>query len=605
MDYKKDILVYDLETPEQVFIASFYIIETQSWKDYIISEYQNDLYDLIQFLEDNKEKYFCGYNCLKFDGQVIEYIWRTYSNWADLTNLEITKLISDFGSNEIENSNYGLFNSFRETDFTFKQLDLPAIWHFFNEKKRVGLKQLEFEIRAETIANFEIRMDQKFSPEEVEELVKYCHNDVWYTYIHFLFTIGETTHKLYKGKDKLKDRQIIINEVGLPCINWDDVKIGAEWNKKDYLEVSGRNEKELKPKKVNHYYGKKFKQFFPKTVEFQSKGVKDFVKKFGDSTISREKIEYTYSFTPKLTISLGKGGIHSQEKMRKIQPDENTLYIQADIGSQYPNAIRKLHVYPKHLGKEWYEMIIEKIRRRIKYKGLYKETKDPKYNSLQEMGKLSLNGGSYGRLGLKGDWQEDPCALLEVTIGCQLEILMIGEALILKGFEVVSFNTDGFDTLVPKDRLQEYFDICNYYEKKIGNEEMGNLEYTRFEWILQTSVNSYLAKKLGEYKSNGEFKPHYSVDKDDEYKCKGEFEYWKELNKNSSFSIIPYTFLEYYARGADVEEVINNHKDIFDFCARSSSGKTYYHVDTTNSTLEKQVVLPKIIRYYVSRMVYI
>jgi hypothetical protein len=110
-------------------------------------------------------------------------------------------------------------------------------------------------------------------------------------------------------------------------------------------------------------------------------------------------------------------------------------------------------VYPKHLGKEWYEMIVAKIARRLHFKNLFKETKDPTYGSMQEMGKLSLNGGAYGKLGSPGDWQEDPCAMLTVTLGCQLEILMIVEALILKGFEIVSLNTDGWDSIVPKSRL--------------------------------------------------------------------------------------------------------------------------------------------------------
>jgi len=39
-------------------------------------------------------------------------------------------------------------------------------------------------------------------------------------------------------------------------------------------------------------------------------------------------------------------------------------------------------------------MLVGKIERRLTYKQMYKETKEPKYNSLQEMGKLSLNGGA-------------------------------------------------------------------------------------------------------------------------------------------------------------------------------------------------------------------
>jgi hypothetical protein len=394
MEYKKEIIVYDLETPKNCFLASFYLIEENKFCDFLINQYQNDLYQMLKFLENNKEKYYCGYNNIKFDAQVIEFIIRNYEKWFDLTNLEISNLIYRFASDEIDNQNYGLFSSFREYEFKYKQLDLPCIWHFFNENKRVSLKQLEFEMRAENIENLEFELTQEFNEKEIEDMIKYCHNDVLYTYNHLLYTIGETSHVLYKGKDKIKDRLIIKEEVGLDCLNWDDVKIGAEWNKKDYCNLTGKSENELKPKSVEHFYGKKFKQFFPKTVKFQTKELQNFIKELGETTILAKKQEFKYKFNNDLIITIAKGGIHSNEKHRFIYPSENEEYIQNDIGSQYPNALRKYGIYPKHLGKSWNNMLVSKIQRRLDFKRLYKETKDPKYGSLQEMGKLSLNGGA-------------------------------------------------------------------------------------------------------------------------------------------------------------------------------------------------------------------
>lgn len=592
-----DIQFYDLETPEKCFLASFYTPEDDTFHDFLIHKGGNDLYKLVKYLEETRSKYFGGYNSIKFDNQILQFIWENYQKWYDLSNEEISKLISDFGSEEIEKSNYGLFNTYKEENFTFKTLDMPAVWHFFNENKRVSLKQLEFEMRAETIENLEFDMKQEFNEKDLEDLIKYCHNDIRYTYQHYLFTIGETEHRLYKGKNKLIDRQIIMDEVGLPCLNYDDVKIGAEWNKKDYLELSGRSEKDLKPKKVNHFYGRKYINFFPKTVNFQSKEVKSFVDTIGDTIILAKKQEFVHRFNENLEVCIGRGGIHSREKFRQIRPEKDEIYLQCDIGSQYPNAMRKYKVYPKHLGIEWNQMLVGKIERRLKYKTLYKETKEPKYNSLQEMGKLSLNGGAYGRLNTQGDWQEDPCCMLQVTLGCQLEILMIVEALLLKDFEVVSVNTDGYDVVLDRDRLGEFFDICSYYEELIGNKELGNIEYTEFQWIVQSSVNDYIAKKAGEW-NNRVFIPHKSKEKDDDLKQKGDFEYWKELNKNSSFSILPLTYQKYFNEGVNPDEFINNHQDIFDFCARSSSGQTYIHKYYKDN---KDYTLPKLIRYYVSK----
>lgn len=388
-----NIIIWDIETPRKCFLASFYDPSCNEWKDFIIKEGRNDLSYMLRYMEDNIDKWFVGFNNLKFDGQVLQFIYQNSQKWFNLSGGDIAKLISDFGSMEIENLNYGLFPTYREQDFHFKQLDLGAIWHFFGEQKKTSLKQLEYEMRAENIENLEFDMDQEFEGEELDKLIHYCHNDVFYTYQHYLFTIGQTDHKLYKGKNRIQDRLIMMQEFGIPCMNYDDVKIGAEWNKKDYIKATGRKEDDLKPKKVNHFYGKKYKRFFPNTVEFQTEGVKKYVKEIGESIVKAEKEEFIYSFSKDLQVCIGKGGIHSREKFRFIKPDEDEIYLQCDIGSQYPNAIRKYGVEPKHL-PGWCNMIVRKIARRLAFKKQYKETKDPKFNSLQEMGKLSLNGGS-------------------------------------------------------------------------------------------------------------------------------------------------------------------------------------------------------------------
>lgn len=593
-----NVLIYDLETPEYCFLACFYEPKEEQFYEFLINRWQNDLYKLVKFVEDKSQAYtFVGYNNIRFDNQVLQFILRNYDKWFDLTNVEISKKISTFASLEIDNQNYGLKPSFRESDISFKFLDLPCIWHFFNENRRVGLKQLEFEFRAENIENLEFELNKDFERNEIygkDGIIDYCRNDVLNTYTHYLFTRGQVDHPLYKGKDKLLDRKIVNEEVGLNAWNWDDVKIGAEWNKKDYLELTKKKEEEIYPQKVEQFYGKKFKQFFPKTVSFEDIAVKKFVENFGNTFVLKVKQEFKYKFNDELTVTLAKGGIHSNEKNRFIKPEEDEIYLQCDIGSQYPNAINKFKVEPPHL-KGWNGLIVSKIERRLNFKKLYKQTKEAKYNSLQEMGKLSLNGGSYGRLNTKGDWQEHPPSMLKVTIGCQLEILMTVERCLKNNYRVVSVNTDGFDVVIKKSKLEDFFKLCSEIEIQIGNNDLGKFEYTVFEWIAQSSVNDYFAKKLGEY-VNGSFV------KSEGYKAKGDFEYHKELHKNTSFSIIPLAYQAYFKDGIKPEDFINNHNNIFDFLARSNAGSNYYHEGYGKiNGLYENFKLPKLIRYYVSK----
>ena len=568
-----DFLIYDLETPEYCFLASFYNVTEDKFYDFPINKFENTLYKLINFIEKNIDFTFVGYNNLKFDNQVLNYILKNYENWYNLSNIEVSKKISKFASNEIENSNYNIQPTYSEKEIPFNFLDLPCIWHFFNENKRVSLKQLEFEMRSENIENLEFELDKDFTYEEIygkNGIIDYCHNDVINTFKFFEITLGNTEKKLYKGKNKISDRKAMFEEFGLNCWNWDDVKIGAEWNKKDYLEKTKAKKEDLKPKKIIHYYGKKFGTFFPKTVSFENPELKKFLNDLSNHYIlkpkkGKKKQEFKFKFNKELTSTIALGGIHSNEKGRFLKPKSNELYIQLDIGSQYPNALRKYKVEPPHL-KGWNNLIISKIERRLNYKKLFQETKDPKFGSLQEMGKLSLNGGMFGRLNTKNDWQEYPFGLAQVTIGCQLEILMTTEILLKNNIRVVSQNTDGLDVIIEKEKLDLLFDLIEKIEKQIGNFELGNFEYTVFEWIAQTSVNDYIAKKIGNF-VNRQYK-----ESTPEYKLKGDFEIDKELHKNSSFTIFPLAYFNYFANNIPVEEFINNHNDIYDFFARSNSG---------------------------------
>ena len=87
-----------------------------------------------------------------------------------------------------------------------------------------------------------------------------------------------------------------------------------------------------------------------------------------------------------------KGGVHSADNPRIIDIPKGYLLIDADVGSQYPNNIRKRNIYPAHLGPKWNEAYVLNIPKRLEAKRLYKETGDKKYDNFQECFKLVMNG---------------------------------------------------------------------------------------------------------------------------------------------------------------------------------------------------------------------
>ena len=216
-------------------------------------------------------------------------------------------------------------------------------------------------------------------------------------------------------------------------------------------------------------------------------------------------------------------------------------------------------------------------------KKLYKQTKEPKYQAIQEAYKLALNGGGYGKLGESTSWQYDPFSVMCTTIGNQFEILMLIESLETNGIHVITANTDGITSLFKKDQEDLYYKLCKEWEIIVGNEDLGQLEYVYYSKLIQSSIADYLA-----IKDNGELK------------LKGDFVSDFEIHKNNSSRIIPLALQAYYSKGIKVEETILNHTNIFDFCCgtKSKGGAQLVHLDVKTGN---EIKLQKVNRYYISK----
>jgi len=249
-------------------------------------------------------------------------------------------------------------------------------------------------------------------------------------------------------------------------------------------------------------------------------------------------------------------------------------------------------------------VIIGNIEKRIEAKAKYKETKDKKYQSIQEALKLALNGGAFGKTQEITSWQYDPFVTMQVTIGGQIDILMLIEALEFEAIPVLSANTDGIVCLFDKKQEEDYKWVCKEWEKQVGNDTLGQLEYTDYSKLIQLTVSDYLAIKT-----------------DGKTKEKGDFLIDFELHKNKSFRVVPLALKEYYVNGTWPEVFLREHvkkdpKNIFDYCgAVRGKGQWYFEsrervsyqaslFDNITSEkiayLETGEKLQKTIRYYIS-----
>jgi hypothetical protein len=576
--------VYDIECYAGLFLYIGYDIDTNIIYEFEISEFRNDLYALVKHLQDSKIKYGVAFNSISYDAQVLQYILENYHRWADKLNMEIVTLIKKFSNKTIDDSKYELWPTYREEQFEVNQVDLFKIHHFDNKARRCSLKWLEFSMEAENIEESPIEFDHYyFTEEEIDKCKHYCKTDVKNTALFLKFTRGDVEHEIYQGRDKIQDRLDVIEQMGFPtkAMNWSDVKIGDEINKKTYMELAGiEDPRKLYDLKKNARRKTKFTygDCIPSYIEFKTPHFQEFHKRMLNVKVDlTKKVGYPFSYNGTSYI-IAKGGIHSTEANRIVEPRENEKCEDADVGSQYPHYIIKNGLYPGHLGKHW---LVGYTRTRDK-RLVAKKSKDPRMKGVAEMLKLALNGGGYGKLNEKENWQYDPFIQFSCTIGNQFEILMLIEALEMKGIHCISANTDGIVCLYDRSKEKDYYDTCKWWEQKVGNSEHGKLEFAEYKLLVQTSVNHYLAIKA-----------------DGTVKKKGSWTTEAELQKNKSRRIIPIALEKYYVDGIPVEETITKHKRIFDFLIGVKASRDYHYEGF--ASLEETDVYNRIIRYYVSK----
>src|SRR6478735_727046 len=85
--------VFDIETLKELFDLGIMDADTGEWKEFEISKWKNDIYELMTYYTSKNFDYWVSYNGINFDHQVLQFILDNYGDWYDLDNLEITQKI--------------------------------------------------------------------------------------------------------------------------------------------------------------------------------------------------------------------------------------------------------------------------------------------------------------------------------------------------------------------------------------------------------------------------------------------------------------------------------------------------------------------------------
>jgi len=552
------IYVYDIETYLNFFCVTFKDIHTKEIQTYTIyHRYQNNINDLAKlydFINTNKRKWLVGYNSKFFDNQILNYIYLNYDLFSILDEEELCKNINSFALSIINDD-----STEYKYRLPFQSVDLMKVGNV--DKK--SLKLVAVNLNWPVIQDLPFKFDSIIEDKDIDILYKYNLNDVEITEALY--------HKLIKD---LTVRWEVGQEYGLDLMSESDSGMANRLLEKMYSEMSGIPIKDLREMRTNrkiiHYENVIFDD-----IKFETDVLKDLLKELRSQKYYKDQPYFNKSIIFKgVKYKLGIGGIHSDDRPGIFIETEDTSIVDCDISSMYPNLMINNRLYPSHLSSLFLDLYKKIISQRLEAKAEGRETK-------AYVLKILVNS-IFGKTLFEHHWLYDPLVGLRTTINGQLYMLMLIERLTMDGFNVISANTDGIVTLVPKDRESIYKHHCDVW----SNYTKFNLEYTHYKKYIRKDVNNYIVVKY-----------------DNTTKEKGDFLQFNNISLRQGIDkpIISKVLYNYFVKNIPIESTIYEERDIYSFCtAKKVDNKFVNEFHTLENNLHKIEELQKSIRYYIS-----
>jgi hypothetical protein len=225
-----------------------------------------------------------GYNNENYDYPIIHHMINHYNEYKYLSGFELSQKIYKKSQEIIESQ----FSAVADWNKHIYQVDLMKIMHFDSTAKSTSLKDIEFYLRLDSIEDMPFSHDYWITTQkEIDNILSYNKHDVFATCCLLDVVQGNTELELYKGQDKIQLRKDIQAEFGIKCINYNDVKIGEEINKMEYLKnnpgLRAQDLKNVAPVIRPFTFG----QCIPSYVKFKSQKFIDFYNSIKDIQVNQ------------------------------------------------------------------------------------------------------------------------------------------------------------------------------------------------------------------------------------------------------------------------------------------------------------------------------
>lgn len=520
---------YDIEVLPNFFgIIFINIHDPEDRYVFILSKNTNDIGALVQFITQPGLR-LIGYNNWHYDDPVLSAILTANFPVDNAYIYSVSKHLIESSKDETPD----WIKQLRWHKRPFESIDLMQLVSV--NMSRPSLKGCGIHLKWARIQDFGLDPHVPISEDMIAPLMSYCTNDVLLTRLLYL-----TIYADIQLREQMSERY------GIDIVSAGDSQITNILFEKFYGRI------DRKPKKRDILY---VKDLLPKrsTYTFKTKVLQDF-----EADLKTNRLFYPdFKFAHKLvtigetTYKIGVGGLHSDEKARYFETDDNFIIRDADVTSYYVNFMLTQGVKPEHLGERFNEVLRMLLKERVDGK----KAGDPVRRDGLKIPLLNF----FGKLNFEPSFLYDPKAAFRVTIGGQVLLLSLIESLELAGIQVISGNTDGVLSKIPRELEQTYFDICHAWEKQTDLE----LEYTTYAKFAQRDVNNYVA-----------------VTDTGKLKVKGIFADGLDVNKRtfvSSFNapIIALALQRYFKDGIEPEETINAETDIYNFMINQKVGRQY------------------------------
>ena len=524
--------VMDYETLSNCFIAVFEAVNSEEQKIFVIHESQNDILELVEFLQENisSDEWHVSFNGLGFDSQITEYILRNKDSVIHNTGETIAKWIYGKAQNVISRQNAGEFLEFSPRDLQINQVDVFKLNHWDNNAKRSSLKWIQYTMDWPNIIDMPIHHTESIVAEQIPEIIRYCINDV------------KSTKQIMKlSKEQIGLRKTLTEEYGINLFSASEPRISKELFLhflSQKLEVKKWDLRQAR----THRARITVKNIILPYIEFKTATFQNLLNKFNEVVIypGETKGGFKYSVQYKgVKTDYGLGGIHGARSTKVYESNEDMVILTSDVTSFYPNLAIRNKWAPAHLPKDEFCDL---------YEWFFEERKKiPKSDPKNYVYKIILNS-TYGLSNDENSFLYDPEFTMRITINGQLSLTMLYEMICEEIPNAIPLmqNTDGLETMIPREYVEKYMDICKRWEDITQLQ----LEHDAYSKIILGDVNNYIA-----------------VTEDGKSKCKGRFEYNNlALHKNKSFLIIPKAIHAYFVDGIQPEDFLAANQNIFDYC---------------------------------------